>query len=315
MSNTPDEKPQLSIVIPLFNEQESLKELFQQVYSTLHQQYRFEIIFVDDGSSDCSWEVITHLAGEYHEVRGLRFRRNYGKSSALQKGFELARGTWVVTIDADLQDDPAEIPEMIAMLENGYDLVSGWKKKRHDPVSKTIPSRFFNFVTSLATGIRLHDFNCGLKAYRHEVTEAIYLHGELHRYVPLLAHWQGFTRIGEKIVNHRSRKYGRSKFGLSRYIKGFLDLVTLLFVNSFIQRPMHFFGTIGTFFLCIGSILMCYLLVMRIFFLVYLSDRPLFLFSALLILVGLQFFSIGFLGEMLNHNWIEKRPVNIRDKI
>ncbi|HKI45058.1 MAG TPA: glycosyltransferase family 2 protein [Balneolales bacterium] len=315
MSNTSVEKPELSIVVPLFNEQESLRELYNTVDKTLNELYSFEIIFVDDGSNDESWEVIKELSAGHSAVRGIRFRRNYGKSAALQKGFEKVRGNYVVTMDADLQDDPAEIPDMINMLTGGYDLVSGWKKKRHDPVSKTIPSKLFNIGTSWVTGIPLHDFNCGLKAYRREVVDNIYLYGEMHRYVPLLANWEGFSRIGEKVVVHHPRKYGRTKFGVSRGMKGFLDLVSLMFINKYVQRPMHFFGSIGTVSLLIGGGITFYLTIMRLFFREYLTNRPLFLFGIMLLLLGVQFFSIGFLGELIIKHKGEEKTINIKDII
>ncbi len=313
MSNTSAEKPQLSIVIPLLNERESLYELYNSVDMALGHLYKFEIIFVDDGSNDGSWEIIRKLASEHSDVRGLKFRRNYGKSSALQKGFEQVRGDYIVTMDADLQDDPAEIPDMIAMLQNDYDLISGWKKKRHDPISKTIPSKLFNIGTSWVTGIRLHDFNCGLKAYRRDVIDSIYLYGEMHRYVPLLANWEGFGRIGEKVVNHHPRKYGHTKFGVSRGMKGFLDLMSLMFINKFVQRPMHFFGSIGSVSLLIGGGITLYLTLMRLFFHEYLTNRPLFLFGIMLLLLGVQFFSIGFLGELIIKHKAEEKKINIKD--
>lgn len=318
MSNELSDKveiPQLSLVIPLLNESESLPELADRIHESLAEQYRYEIIFVDDGSTDESWKVIRELARKNENIHGINFRRNYGKSAALQKGFEQARGEYVVTMDADLQDDPAEVPDMIAMLKNGYDLVSGWKKKRYDPVTKTIPSKFFNFVTSKVAGIKLHDFNCGLKAYKKEVVDSIYLYGEMHRYVPLLANWEGFNKIGEKVVHHHPRKYGQSKFGISRFINGFLDLVTLVFVNKFNLRPMHFFGTLGTFFLGVGGIITVYLAFIKIFYHAYLSRRPLLIFGVLFMLLGVQFFSIGFLGEMVTRNRSERQQVNIRDQI
>ena len=234
--------PDISIVVPLLNEEQSLGELADQITKALAKtSYSYEILFIDDGSTDRSWEIVEQLAEKHVEIQGIRLRRNYGKSDALQTGFDRSSGRFVVTMDADLQDDPNEIPAMIEKLENGADLVSGWKKKRHDPISKTIPSRFFNAVTRWVTGIKLHDFNCGLKAYRKEVVENITLYGEMHRYVPLLAKWEGFGRIEEQVVQHHPRKYGNTKFGISRFLNGFLDLVTLLFINRYVNRPMHFF--------------------------------------------------------------------------
>jgi len=309
-------RPRVSVVVPLLNEQDSLRELAGAVKSALEPRFTYELIFVDDGSTDRSWSVIEQIKAEGFPVRAMRFRRNYGKSMALAKGFEMAGGDFVATMDADLQDDPAEFPAMIDMIEtDNLDLVSGWKKIRHDPMSKTIPSRFFNWVTSRATGIGLHDFNCGLKVYRREVVQNIELYGEMHRYIPALAKWEGFEAIGEKVVTHHPRKFGKTKFGLSRFINGFLDLLTLLFINVYFQRPMHFFGSLGVGFVSAGSIITIYLVYMRIFYDQYLSNRPLLLFGALFILLGLQFFSVGFLGEMLIKSRKRKRAANIRTTI
>lgn len=305
----------ISVVVPLLNEDQSLNELEERVRNALSDNYTFEIIFVDDGSTDQSWTVIEKLSDERENVHGIRFRRNYGKSTALQSGFEKARGRFVVTMDADLQDDPAEVPDMVNMLKEGRDLVSGWKKQRHDPVSKTIPSRFFNYVTRLVTGIQLHDFNCGLKAYRHEVVDRIQLYGELHRYIPLLAKWEGYSRIGEKVVTHHPRKYGKTKFGMSRFIKGFLDLLTLIFVSRYHYRPMHFFGTIGLLFLLLGGGIDLYLSYLKIFHHQPLSNRPLLFLGILLIMLGVQFFSIGFLGELINKNRYRSRGPNIVERV
>ncbi len=293
----------VTVVVPLLNEVESLEELSERVDQAFTGAYRYEVILVDDGSTDGSWDKICTLADKSANIHGIRFRRNYGKSSALQQGFKKAKGRFIATMDADLQDDPLEIPQMIRMIEEkNLDLVSGWKKVRFDPVSKTIPSRFFNFVTSLTTGIKLHDFNCGLKVYRSEVVRHLNLYGELHRYIPYLAKQQGFNRIDEKIVQHHPRKFGESKFGLSRFIKGFLDLLTLHFLGHYMKRPMHFFGGIGSIFLLLGGGITLYLTIMRLFFEVYLTGRPLFLFGILFLLLGVQFFSIGFIGELINQN-------------
>lgn len=290
----------VSVIVPLLNEQESLPELTQGIEKALALAgYSFEIIFVDDGSTDASWSVIQNLHSQFDFVKGVRLRRNYGKSAALQEGFELAKGQFICTMDADLQDDPNELPEMIKMLEDGLDLVSGWKKKRYDPISKTIPSKFFNYVTSKASRIPLHDFNCGLKAYKSEVIHSIRLYGELHRYIPLLAKWEGFNKIGEKVVTHHARKYGYSKFGLSRFIKGFLDLVSILFVQRYLQRPMHFFGTLGTVSLLSGTGIVSWLVFARIFLNQYLSNRPLLIIGVLFMVLGVQFFSVGLIGELI----------------
>ncbi len=307
-------RPDRSIVVPLYNERESLRELTDRIRQAL-TGHTYEILFVDDGSTDGSWEEIETLAREDAHVKGIRFRRNYGKSHALQHGFAAATGTYVATMDADLQDDPAELPGMFAQLDAGYDLISGWKKVRHDPISKTIPSKFFNGVTSRLSGIALHDFNCGLKVYKREVVESIELYGEMHRYIPLLAKWEGFGRIGEQVVKHHPRKYGTTKFGLSRFINGFLDLATLLFINKYLGRPMHFFGAWGLVSLLVGGGITLYLAFMRIFHDVYLSNRPLLLFGILLLLLGVQLFSIGFLGELVNKTRKRKQRVNIRQTI
>mgnify|MGYP002475902014 FL=1 len=306
--------PSISIVVPLLNEENSLEELTKTIYTALNE-YSFELIFVDDGSDDASWEKIISLNNSYEHVKGIRFRRNRGKSDALQAGFDVAKGQYIVTMDADLQDDPQEIPALIKMLEEGADLVSGWKKVRHDPVSKTIPSRFFNAVTRLTTGIKLHDFNCGLKAYRSEVIDHIYLYGEMHRYVPLLAKWKGFGNIREKVVKHHPRKHGKTKFGVSRFLNGFLDLLTLLFVNRYMRQPMHFFGLFGVLFLVLGSGISLYLAYLKLFLGEPLANRPLLFLGILLIMVGVQFFSIGFLGEMINKGQLESQKPTIGETI
>ncbi len=296
----------ISIVIPLLNEEESLSELTDQIEQALSGT-TFEICFVDDGSTDGSWDVIRSLRQTRDYVTGIRFRKNYGKSTALQAGFEKVSGDMIITMDADLQDDPREIPKMVEMIHDGADLVSGWKKIRHDPISKTLPSRFFNAVTRLASGISLHDFNCGLKAYRREVVQSIELFGELHRYIPLLAKWQGYSDIRELAVTHHPRKYGKTKFGLSRFMKGFLDLVTLMFVHRYMQRPMHFFGTLGVLSFFAGGLINLYIATLKIFFQVPVSNRPIIFLGILLMVVGVQLFSIGFLGEMI-HQGRRKKP-------
>lgn len=306
--------PFISIIVPLLNEESSLSELTEMIYGAL-EEFSFELIFVDDGSDDNSWNTILSLHNSYDHVKGIRFRRNRGKSDALQAGFDVAKGVYIVTMDADLQDDPREIPALIRMLKNGADLVSGWKKVRHDPLSKTVPSRFFNAVTRFTTGIKLHDFNCGLKAYRREVIEHIYLYGEMHRYVPLLAKWKGFGNIEEKIVKHHPRKHGKTKFGVSRFLNGFLDLLTLLFVNRYMRQPMHFFGLFGVLFLAVGSGISLYLAYIKIFLGEPLANRPLLFLGILLIMVGVQFFSIGFLGEMINKGQLEKQKPTIGETV
>jgi glycosyltransferase involved in cell wall biosynthesis len=269
---------------------------------------------VDDGSTDASWNIIEQLVKANNQIKGISLGVNQGKSYALQAGFNEIQGQYVVTMDADLQDDPAEIEQMIRTLESGYDLVSGWKKERFDPVSKTIPSKFFNWVTRRAAGIHLHDFNCGLKAYRADVLTHIQLYGELHRYIPLLAKRAGFGRITEQVVQHRARKYGTTKFGLSRFINGFLDLITILFVQKYLQKPMHFFGTIGVLLMAVGSLINLYMAGIRIFYNAGIGNRPLLFLGILLMVLGVQFLSTGFLGELINKNHIHNRQPIIRKR-
>jgi glycosyltransferase involved in cell wall biosynthesis len=290
--------PDLSIVVPVYEEAASLPELADRIRAAC-DGFDYEVWLVDDGSRDGSWDVIQGLHAEDARFAGVRFQRNYGKSAALAVGFERVRGRYVVTMDADLQDDPAEIPGLIDTLDEGYDLVSGWKQKRQDPWSKTIPSRFFNFVTRAFSGIPIHDFNCGLKAYRREVVKSVSVYGELHRYIPLLAKWAGYRRITEKPVEHHPRKHGETKFGMERFIRGFLDLITVTFLTRFAVRPMHFFGTLGTLAFVLGLAISLWLSIEKIFYGVYLSDRPMLLFGALLILFGAQMFTTGLLGEMI----------------
>lgn len=290
----------LSIVIPLFNEEESLPELTEKIVGVLQKEkiYDYEIIFIDDGSTDNSFEVIKYLRKQNNRIHSVRFRRNYGKSAALSVGFEMAKGKFVITMDADLQDDPNEIPNLLNKLKEGYDLVSGWKKKRYDPISKTIPSRLFNFVTSIASGVKLHDFNCGLKGYRKEVVKSLYVYGEMHRYLPALAHLDGF-KVTEIVVQHHPRKYGKTKFGMSRFIYGFLDLLTVLVTAKYMKRPLHFFGSIGTLFLFIGFLVDLYLAILWFLGDKNLSNRPLLIFGIALIIVGVQFISLGLIGELI----------------
>ena len=292
--------PDVSVVVPVYDEADSLTELVREIRSVCEGAgYRFEIWFVDDGSQDTSWQVIETLHKEDARIAGMRLRRNYGKSAALALGFEQARGNYVVTMDADLQDVPAEIPGLIARIEEGFDLVSGWKKTRRDPLSKRVPSKFFNWVTRIISGVRLHDFNCGLKAYRREVVKSVRVYGELHRYIPLLAKWEGFDRISELPVEHRARRYGRSKFGLDRFIKGFLDLISVTFLTRFAVRPMHFFGAFGTLAFFVGFVLSLWLSIDKIAFGNPIGDRPLLLLGALMMVVGVQMFTTGLLGEMI----------------
>ena len=294
------DSPDVSVVVPVYDEADSLTELAREIRSVCEGAgYRFEVWFVDDGSQDTSWQVIETLHKGDARIAGLRLRRNYGKSAALALGFKEARGNYVVTMDADLQDVPAEIPGLIARIEEGFDLVSGWKKTRRDPLSKRLPSKFFNRVTRIISGVRLHDFNCGLKAYRREVVKSVRVYGELHRYIPLLAKWEGYDRISEVVVEHRARRYGHSKFGLDRFVKGFLDLISVTFLTRFAIRPMHFFGAFGTLAFFIGFVLSLWLSIDKIAFGNPVGDRPLLLLGALMMIVGVQMFTTGLLGEMI----------------
>jgi glycosyltransferase involved in cell wall biosynthesis len=296
----------ISLVIPLLDEADSLPELTAWIEKVMKENnYSYEVIFVDDGSTDGSWEVIERLRAANPHVKGIKFQRNYGKSAALNEGFRAAQGDVVITMDADMQDSPDEIPELRRMIrEQEYDLVSGWKKKRYDnTLMKNIPSKFFNAVTRSTSGIKLHDFNCGLKAYRNKVVKSIEVYGEMHRYIPVLAKWAGFRRIGEKVVEHRARKYGRSKFGMRRFVNGFLDLVSITFVGKFSKRPMHFFGLWGTIFFLIGFGFAVYLVVSKILDASYpITNRPGFYLAMTSIIIGMQLFLAGFLGELISRN-------------
>lgn len=300
--------PDISVVVPLFNEEESLPELTAWIdrVATAHA-LSYEIIFVDDGSSDASWQVIEQLRHRFPAVRAVGFARNYGKSAALFCGFEAAQGEVVFTMDADLQDSPDEIPAMRRMiLEEGYDLVSGWKKKRYDPIGKRWPSKFFNWTARVASGIRLHDFNCGLKAYRRKVVKSIEVYGEMHRFIPILARQAGFRRIGEKVVEHHPRKYGRSKFGLERMVKGYLDLITVLFMSHFGRSPMYFFGGLGTLMFLFGGATAVWVIAAKLWKQAHglslrpVADQPLFYLALLAVVLGVQLFLAGFLGELIN---------------
>ncbi len=311
----PGNRLEVSVVIPLRDEEESLKELHQQLRSTLSRMnVRYELLFIDDGSSDKSFQVLRDLKRVDHRIRIVRFRRNFGKSAALAVGFEKAQGKYVITMDADLQDDPAEIPALIKKLDEGYDMISGWKKVRRDPITKTIPSKFFNFVTRVLSGIKIHDFNCGLKAYRNEVVKSISVYGELHRYVPVLAKNEGF-KIGEMVVQHRPRKFGKTKFGFGRFWKGFLDLMTVLFTTRYFRRPLHLFGLWGIIASLIGIAIDGWLVIEWAQGKTALSNRPLFLGGVLLIIVGVQFVSIGLLGEMISKSKRTTEEYAIRDYI
>ena len=292
-------------MVPLLNEEESLPELCAWIDRVATENnYSYEVILIDDGSTDNSWKTIMGLSEKNAHIKGIKFQRNYGKSAALNEGFKVVTGEVVITMDADLQDSPEEIPGLRKMvLEENYDLVSGWKKVRHDPIGKTLPSKFFNWVTKRSTGIRLHDFNCGLKAYRLKVVKNIEVYGEMHRYIPVIAKWSGYKKIGEKVVMHHARKYGTSKFGVERFIKGFLDLASILFVGRFGKRPMHFFGSWGTLSFLFGSTVFIYLTISKFFFdKTGLTQRPLFFFAILAMIIGTQLFLTGFIAELITWN-------------
>ena len=302
--------PDISVVVPLYNEEESLPELLAWIdrVAAAHA-FTYEAILVDDGSSDGSWAVVERLAAQYPTLRGIRFSRNYGKSAALYCGFAAARGEVVITMDADLQDSPEEIPALRRMiLEEGYDLVSGWKKKRHDPIGKRWPSKFFNWTARAATGIRLHDFNCGLKAYRRKVVKPIEVYGEMHRFIPVLARQAGFRRIGEKVVDHHARKYGHSKFGLERMVKGYLDLISVLFMSHFGRSPMYFFGGLGTVMFLLGGATTVWIIAEKLWKQAHalplrpVADQPLFYLAILAVILGVQLFLAGFIGELINRS-------------
>ncbi|RPI04082.1 MAG: glycosyltransferase [Ignavibacteriae bacterium] len=308
--------PSLSIVVPLLNEEESLRELYGLISETMRQMKKpFEVIFVDDGSTDRSYEVITALHKEHpRNVKAIRFRRNFGKSAALTAGFKDAQGEYIITMDADLQDDPNEIPSLIEALGESFDLVSGWKKKRHDSIVFTLPSKIANSISSKMTGLRIHDLNCGLKAYRKIVAKEMKLYGDLYRYIPILAHQAGF-RVGEKIVQHHPRKFGRSKYTIGKFYRGFLDLLTILFTARYIQRPLHLFGVWGIVSLMIGAALDGYLSIEWFLGLTSISNRPLFLVGFLFIIIGVQFISLGLLGEMISRNERNEETYSIRESL
>ncbi len=313
----------LSVVIPVYNEEESIQELTEWIERVCaSRRISYEIIFVDDGSSDFSWDKITEMAVKNEAVRGLKFRRNYGKAAALHTGFMLTRGEIVITMDSDLQDSPDEIPDLIKMIrEEGYDLVSGWKKKRFDPFIKRITSKFYNGTARLSSGIKLHDFNCGIKAYRQEVVKSIEIYGEMHRYIPILAKEAGFLKIGEKIVEHHSRKYGTTKYGLDRFIKGYLDLLTIGFITRFGKSPMHLFGALGTLMFLLGFIMAGYLGIRKMTFISHhlraplVTDSPYFFIALTVMIIGSLLFLTGFLGELINRNSSERNKYLVKDRI
>lgn len=313
----------LSIVVPVYNEEESLTELTTWIEKVCNNsKISFELIFIDDGSSDSSWKIIETLSREKSFVKGLRFRRNYGKAAALHTGFNEASGDVVITMDSDLQDSPDEIPELVRMIrEDGFDLVSGWKKKRYDPFVKRITSKFYNGTARWSSGIKLHDFNCGLKAYKSEVVKSIEVFGEMHRYIPMLAKEAGFRKIGEKVVEHRSRKYGVTKYGLDRFVKGYLDLLTIGFITRFGKSPMHLFGSLGTLMFFIGVVMSGFLGARKLWY-VYnglraplVTESPFFYISLTVIILGTLLFLTGFLGELINRNSSERNTYLIKNKV
>jgi glycosyltransferase involved in cell wall biosynthesis len=308
----------LSIVIPLYNEDESLPELAAWIEKVmLENNFSYEVIMIDDGSTDDSWKVIEQLRVGNPNIKGIKFQRNYGKSAALNEGFKAAQGDVVITMDADMQDSPDEIPELRRMIiEDGFDMVSGWKKKRYDnTLTKNIPSKLFNAAARRSSKIKLHDFNCGLKSYRKKVVKSVEIYGEMHRYIPILAKWAGFRKIGEKVVEHRARKYGITKFGWERFVNGFLDLGSIMFVGKFGKRPMHFFGLWGTLFFLFGFVILLYLTISKFFFdQTGLTQRPLFFVAILVMIIGSQLFLAGFIGELIARNAPERNNYLIEEK-
>lgn len=313
----------ISVVVPLFNEEESLPELVTWIDRVmLKNDFSYEVVLVDDGSKDTSWEVIEQLRTKYSTVRGIKFRRNYGKSAALFSGFEIVNGDVVITMDADLQDSPDEIPELYRMIkEDGFDLVSGWKQKRYDPISKTIPSKFFNRTARAMSGIKLHDFNCGLKAYKNKVVKSVEVYGEMHRYIPILAKEAGFFKITEKVVQHQERKYGVTKFGLSRFINGFLDLLSITFISKFGKKPMHFFGLLGTLMFLVGFFASAWIGFQKIYSMSkgelapLVTDSPYFFIALATMVIGTQLFLTGFIAELVSRSSSERNTYQIEKEI
>jgi glycosyltransferase involved in cell wall biosynthesis len=309
---------QISVVVPLLNEEESLPELAAWIERVMKaNNFSYEVLMIDDGSKDKSWSVIEKLSAQNPSIKGIRFRKNYGKSAALQVGFTHAQGDVVITMDADLQDSPDEIPALYKMItEDGFDLVSGWKKKRFDPITKTLPTKLYNGTTRLLTGIQLHDMNCGLKSYRNEVVKSVEVYGEMHRYIPILARKAGFRNIGEKVVQHQARKYGTTKFGMERFLYGFLDLLSVSFMTRFANRPMHIFGGLGVLSFFIGFCIITYLTIGKFVFEQYrMTERPVFYLSLVSIVVGVQLFVAGFLGELISRKAPDRNQYDIAKKI
>ncbi len=313
----------ISVVIPLYNEADSLGELYNWIARVMQtHRFSYEVIFVDDGSTDDSWQIIQTLSKQNPEVKGIKFRRNYGKSPALNCGFKKAEGDVVITMDADLQDSPDEIPELYRMIkEEGFDLVSGWKKKRYDPLSKTLPTKLFNATERMFSGVKLHDFNCGLKAYKKVVIKNIEVYNDMHRNIPYMAKIAGFNKIGEKVVQHQARKYGSSKFGLSRFVNGYLDLITLWFTSRFGKKPMHFFGLLGSLMFIVGFIALVIVLSSKLYAILHgeqqrlVTDTPYFFISLTGMIVGTQLFLAGFIGELITRNSPDRNNYNIEAEI
>lgn len=314
----------ISVVIPLLNEDESIPELAQWIDKVMtDNNFSYEIVFIDDGSTDSSWDIIKKMSLESTQIKGVKFKRNYGKSAALNTGFGIAKGDVVITMDADLQDSPDEIPDLYRMIkEEGFDVVSGWKKKRYDPITKTLPTKLFNWAARKVSAIKLHDFNCGLKAYNGKVTRSIEVYGEMHRYIPILAKWNGFTKIGEKVVQHRARKYGTTKFGFNRFINGFLDLLSITFVSKFSKKPMHFFGTMGLLFFLLGGGIAFWLILEKVIHEFQkipitreITQQPLFYLALVAMILGSQLFIAGYLAEMISRNSTDRNKYLIEDTL
>lgn len=314
----------ISVVVPLYNEEESLPELCAWIKRVMDENnFSYEVILVDDGSKDTSWKVIESLSAANSFIKGIKFRRNYGKSAALNTGFEVAMGDVVITMDADLQDSPDEIPGLYKMVtEEGYDVVSGWKRKRYDPITKTLPTKLFNWAARKVSGIKLHDFNCGLKAYKGQVTRSIEVYGEMHRYIPIIAKWNGFDKIGEKVVIHQARKYGTTKFGMNRFVNGFLDLLSIGFVSKFSKKPMHFFGTMGLLCFILGGFIAVWLLVAKIIHIYSgttvfrdVTDQPLFYLALVAMVIGSQMFIAGYIAEMISRSAPDKNKYLVDSRI
>ena len=313
----------ISVVIPLFNEEESLPELHDWIARVCNENnLTYEILFLDDGSTDRSWNIIRELSDKNPQVRGFRFRQNYGKSAALNVGFAQSNGEVVITMDADLQDSPDEIPELYNLIsKEGYHVISGWKKKRYDPLSKTIPTKLFNWATRIISDLELHDFNCGLKAYHHDVVKNIEVYGEMHRYIPVIAKWAGFPKIGEKVVVHQARKYGHSKFGMNRFVNGFLDLMSLFFMSKFGKKPMHFFGLMGVLSFLLGSLMAMWILIEKLVYVLQhkpaplVTSSPIFYIGLVAMIIGTQLFLAGFSGELIARSNPERNQYNIAETI